>query len=136
MNNMKRNGFTVIELLVLIVLLCVGGWLFFSEKAKIDATTHDEERKVAINAMYYSLEEYYYAKNGYYPQAIDSKTLRTVDPELFTDPDGVKMGETGSDYTYESVDCNTEGHCSGYTLRSVMERESDYVKKNREHKTE
>ena len=133
---MKRNGFTVIELLVVIALLCVGGWLFFSEKAKIDATANDDKRKVAINAMYYSLEEYYYAKNGYYPQAIDSKTLRTVEPELFTDPDSVKMGETGSDYTYESVDCTTDGHCAGYTLRSVMEREGDYVKKNREHKTD
>ena len=77
---MKRNGFTVIELLVVIAVLGVGCWLFFSEKMKLDAVQRDNQRKVAINAMYYSLEEYYYAKFGYYPQTIDSKTLRTVDP--------------------------------------------------------
>lgn len=133
---MKRNGFTVIELLVVIVLLGVGCWLFFSEKSKLDGTQADSERKVAINSMYYSLEEYYYAKNGYYPQTIDSKVLRTVDPDLFTDPDGIKMGEEGADYSYESTGCTTDGHCTGYTLTSVMDREDDYVKKNRDHKTD
>ena len=61
---MKRNGFTVIELLVVIAVLGVGCWLFFSEKMKLDAVQRDNQRKVAINAMYYSLEEYYYAKFG------------------------------------------------------------------------
>ena len=74
MVNMKQNGFTVIELLLVIVLLGVGSWLFFNEKATIDATARDNQRKVAINAMYYGLEEYFYAKNGYYPASIDSKT--------------------------------------------------------------
>ena len=90
MVSMKQNGFTVIELLLVIVLLGVGSWLFFNEKATIDATARDNQRKVAINAMYYGLEEYFYAKNGYYPASIDSKTLRTVDPALFTDPKGKK----------------------------------------------
>ena len=130
----KQSGFTIIELLIVIVLLCVGSWLFFSEKAKVDATQSDTNSKTAINAMYYSLEEHFYAKNGYYPQSIDSKTLRTVDPELFTDPDGVKMNETGSDYHYDSTGCSTDGKCTGYTLRSVMEREGDYTKSSRNHK--
>ena len=54
---MKQRGFTVIELLVVIVILAVGGWLFFSEKARIDSVERDNTRKVAINAMYYNLEE-------------------------------------------------------------------------------
>ena len=76
---MKRNGFTVIELLVVITVLGVGSWLFFSEKAKVDAVARDNQRKTAINSMYYSLEEYFYPKFGYYPQTIDSQTLRTMD---------------------------------------------------------
>lgn len=131
---MKRNGFTVVELLVVIAVLGVGCWLFFSEKMKLDAVQRDNQRKVAINAMYYSLEEYYYAKFGYYPQTIDSKTLRTVDPELFTDPTGIKFGKSGADYSYNSTGCSTDGKCTGYTLLSTMEREGDYRKQNREHK--
>ena len=113
MVNMKQNGFTVIELLLVIVLLGVGSWLFFNEKATIDATARDNQRKVAINAMHYGLEEYFYAKNGYYPASIDSKTLRTVDPALFTDPKGKKLGNSGSNYVYESTGCNNENRCTG-----------------------
>ena len=134
MVNMKQNGFTVIELLLVIVLLGVGSWLFFNEKATIDATARDNQRKVAINAMYYGLEEYFYAKNGYYPASIDSKTLRTVDPALFTDPKGKKLGSSGSNYVYESTGCNNENRCTGYMLRSSMEREDTYTKTNRDHK--
>jgi type II secretory pathway pseudopilin PulG len=88
---MKQRGFTVIELLVVIVILIVGGWLFFSEKARVDSITRDNTRKVAINAMYYNLEEVYYPKNGYYPSSIDSKTLRAMDASLFTDPFGTAI---------------------------------------------
>jgi Tfp pilus assembly protein PilE len=128
---MKRRGFTVIELLVIIVILGVGGWLFFTERATINAEQRDSTRKTAINAMYYDLEEVYYEAHGYYPQTIDSKTLRAMDPALFTDPNGVKMGETGADYRYEPTSCSTDGQCKGYTLRAQMEREADYTKTNR-----
>jgi prepilin-type N-terminal cleavage/methylation domain-containing protein len=128
---MKRRGFTVIELLVVIVLLAVGSWLFFSEKSRVDAVQRDAARKIAINAMYYNLEEVFFEKNGYYPSTIDSKTLRAMDPTLFNDPQGVKLGSGTSDYRYDGTECTTEGKCKGYTLRSHLERESDYVKTNR-----
>ncbi len=129
----KTSGFTVIELLVVIVVLAVGTWLFFSEKATVQAVQRDSQRKVAINAMYYSLEEVFYDKNHYYPQTIDSKTLRSVDPELFNDPNGIALGASGSDYRYETTGCTTDGHCTGYTLQASMEREGTYVKTNRSH---
>ncbi len=128
---MRQRGFTVIELLVVIIILIVGGWLFFSEKARIDSVGRDEIRKTAINAMYYNLEEVYYPKNGHYPSSIDSKTLRAMDPALFTDPFGIVYGQTGSDYHYDPTGCTTDGKCTGYTLRATMERESDYTKTHR-----
>lgn len=129
---MKR-GFTVIELLIVIVVLGVGGWLFFNEKATANAIQRDASRKVAINAMYYNLEEVFYAQNKYYPQTIDSKTLRAMDAGLFTDPNGTKLGDTGSDYRYDPTGCTTDGKCTGYSLRSSMEREGDFIKTNRAH---
>lgn len=68
MRNMKQRGFTVIELLIIIVILIVGGWLFFSERGSVSAVQRDAARKVAINAMYYDLEEVYYPQHNYYPQ--------------------------------------------------------------------
>ncbi len=129
---MKR-GFTVIELLVIIVVLGVGGWLFFNEKATANAVQRDSARKVAINAMYYNLEEVYFTEHQYYPTTIDSKTLRAMDPGLFTDPNGIKLGESGSNYRYDPTGCTTDGRCSGYSLRSSMEREADFVKVNQAH---
>ncbi|HSW92473.1 MAG TPA: prepilin-type N-terminal cleavage/methylation domain-containing protein [Patescibacteria group bacterium] len=130
---MKQRGFTVIELLVVLVILIVGAWLFFSEQDNVNAVQRDSARKVAINAMYYNLEEVYYPQHNYYPQHIDSKTLRAMDPALFTDPTSVAFGEAESDYRYDATGCSTDGHCTGYTLRSAMDRESDYVKTNRSH---
>jgi type II secretory pathway pseudopilin PulG len=132
MKHMTRTkGFTTIEVLVVLVLLLLGGWLFFSQKASFDAAARDSDRKVAINAMYYSLEEVYYQKNGYYPATIDSKTLRSVDPALFADPDGNKLGEQGSDYDYRPTNCSLDGQCKSYTLSAALEREADYEKTSR-----
>ena len=130
---MKQRGFTIIELLVVLVILIGAGWLFFSEQNSIGAVQRDAARKVAINAMYYNLEEVYYPQHSYYPQSISSKVLRAMDPGLFTDPYNSQLGDAGSDYTYDATGCTTDGHCSGYTLRSTMERESDFVKTNRTH---
>ena len=127
----QTRGFTVIELIVAIVLIGIAGWLFYSERLNADAIQRDSARKIAINAMYYNLEEVYYAKNNYYPTSIDSKVLRAMDPGLFTDPTGTSVGELGANYTYDGANCTPDGKCSGYTLRSIMEREADYVKKNR-----
>ena len=108
-----------------------GGFLFFTEKAKVYAVERDTQRKIAINAMYYNLEEVYFPTNGYYPATIDSKTLRAMDPSLFTDPSGNALGTSGSTYRYDGTGCSTDGHCTGYTLRAQLERESDFVKTNR-----
>jgi type II secretory pathway pseudopilin PulG len=126
----KQQGFTVIEIIVVIVFLGAATVLLFMQKNSLAVSQRDDQRKVAINAMYYSLEEVFYEKNGYYPPKIDSKVLRSVDPDLFTDPNGVKMGDTDSDYRYDGQSCNAD-QCKAYTLRANLEREDDYVKTNR-----
>lgn len=128
---MKQRGFTVIEILIVIVLLGVGSWLFFAEKSRVDATARDLKRKTAINAMYYNLEEVFYQKNKFYPTSIDEKNLRAMDPELFKDPAGVKVGDTSSTYRYEGTGCSTDGKCTGYNLKAQLELEEDYTKHQR-----
>lgn len=130
---MKHNhrGFTVIELLVAIVIVVTAGVLFFVEKNQVEQSKRDTERKVAINAMYYALEEVYYPQHKYYPSSIDSKVLRSVDPDLFTDPYGVKIGSEGAEYRYEPKGCTTDGKCTSYTLLVSLEREGDFIKTSR-----
>lgn len=140
---MKQRGFTVIELLVVTAFVLTAGILFFVQKNNIETANRDEHRKIAINSIYYSLEESYYPKHKFYPESITKETLPSVDPSLLTDPHGVKIGQTNvtvngqdypvqSDYRYEPSGC-TDGQCTGYSLRADLENEADYVKTNRKN---
>jgi len=129
----KSNGFTVIELLFIVLLLGAASVLFFLQKNSIETSAQDNTKKTAINSMYYSLEEVFYPTNKYYPQTISSDNLKSVDPALFTDPDGIKLGTAGSAYTYTPTNC-AENKCKSYTLKSTLENESDYTKTNKNNK--
>lgn len=124
------TGFTIIELLVTAVFLIVAGSIAAWQFSNIAASARDDKRKIAINSLYYGLEEVYFKQNGAYPEKITSNTLTSVDPKLLSDPSGRKIGESDSNYRYEPSRC-TDGKCASYTLRADLEAESDYIKKNR-----
>lgn len=131
MMKMKRErGFTILELVVVIFFASLLLILFFLQKLNLDAMHRDEQRKEAINAMYYAIEEGFHAKNGYYPENISEENLKVMDPSLFTDPSGINLGQEDSDYTYEAANC-TNGKCKEYTLKARLEKEDTYIKKNR-----
>ncbi len=146
----RSAGFTVIELLVVIVVLAVASGLFLYQKNSLQTASQDERRKTAINAIYYNLEEVFYPKNGYYPAELTSSNLPAVDPALLTDTNGVKIDATLdtselddtikdavgdntrlSEYVYEPTHCDTEGKCKSYSLRVALVNEGEYVKKSR-----
>lgn len=129
---MKRSsGFTVIELLVVIAFLGVTAAILLTQRANLEANQRDTTRKTAINAMYYNLEEVFFAKNAYYPATIDSKVLTAMDPSLFLDPSGLALGSAGSDYHYEGLNCNNDT-CKAYKLTATLEKEATYEKTNRQ----
>lgn len=126
----RRPGFTVIELLLIVVVLGTASLLFFMQQNNVEMAARDQQRKTAINAIYYSLEEVYYKTNGYYPMTISQANLPSVDPALFTDPYGVKLGDPKSNYRYEPVNC-LNNQCKSYSLRTSLENEADFVKNSR-----
>lgn len=128
--NTRTRGFTVIELLAIIVIVGAASILFFVQKGNVVTASDDQQRKVAINAMYYSLEEVFHPTNGYYPVTIDAKTLPSVDPNLLSDPQGVMIGDSASDYRYEPINC-TDSKCKSYSIRTTLHGEADFVKTSR-----
>ena len=126
----SKTGFTILELVVVILFASLAVLLFFIQKANVDAMDRDDDRKTAINAMYYALEEGFYPDNGYYPETISEKNLTVIDPALFTDPTGINLGEEGCSYTYDPANCE-DGKCKEYVLRATLEKEDVYIKKNR-----
>lgn len=127
---MNKRGFTVIELLVVVVFLIASGIVLFYQMQRVNREHSDSQKKTAINAIYYSLEEGFYPENKYYPENLKDDTLKTLDPELLTDPEGIKIGQEGSAYRYEPKNC-TDNKCASYSLRALIEGESDFVKESR-----
>jgi len=130
--NKHSRGFTVIELIVIVVILAAASALFFVQKNNVEVAARDTQRKTAINAMYYSLEEVFYKTNSFYPSTINSTNLPSVDPDLFKDPSGVTLGTSSSDYHYDPTNC-TNNQCKSYTLRTTLENEADYIKTSINH---
>lgn len=126
----SSRGFTVIELLIVITVFAVASVVFFVQKNHVEVAARDDARRTSINAIYYSLEEVYFAQNKSYPRTVNAEVLPSVDPELFKDPNGIRIGENTSDFRYEPLNCNGDS-CKGYSLRTILEAEDDYVKTNR-----
>ncbi len=123
-------GFTLPELIVVRAIAGLIFIVFFVQKASVDAMNRDDARKTSINAMYFALEEGFYAENKYYPETISEENLKAMDPELFTDPSGINLGKEGCSYTYEPGNCK-DGKCKEYILRAKLEKEDIYEKRNR-----
>ena len=126
----SSRGFTVVEILIVVAILAGASVLFFLQKSQVESAARDTTRKTAINAIYYSLEEVYYKEHQAYPRTISSTILPSVDADLFTDPDGVKINESESDYRYEGLNCDGDT-CQSYMLRPTLENEADYIKESR-----
>jgi len=90
----------------------------------------DAQAKTSINSMYYGLEEVFYTANKYYPQTISSDNLKSVDPVLFDDPNGVKINTADSLYSYKPTNC-VNNKCKSYTLEATLQNEDAYIKTNR-----
>ena len=125
-----KKGFTVLEVIIVAVFATLLLVLFFVQKTNLDAMQRDEQRKTAINAMYYALEESFYKQNGYYPETISEENIKVIDPALWTDPSGFNLGDSLSSYSYEPANCE-QGKCKEYVLRAKLEKEDDYTKYNR-----
>lgn len=140
-----EKGFTVVEVMVVIVVLIVLATFFVVQRDGLEKANRDEIRKQAINSMYYALVEGFYEENGYYPRTISREQLPTVDPTLFTDPSGLTLNgdvcvytndddeqqtDGQCEYHYSASNCDSDGKCQQFTLTADMETEADYQKKS------
>lgn len=122
------SGFTAIEALTLFIAISVLAAISLGQYQTLQSIHRDQDRKVAINAMYYNLKEVVKPKLGGYPRTLKAADLRAMDPALRKDPNGVAIGNARSDYRYEPTGCNGGDICKDFTLRSTLERETDFVR--------
>lgn len=111
MRKTNQKGFTIIELLVVIVIIGILVALALPQLFAAQARGRDTDRKNDLKNIQQKLETYF-NDNDFYPAEA-------------TDIDGVSLaGPRNTTYDYEAGDC-TGDECQSYTLSATLENEED-----------
>lgn len=117
----KQSGFTLVELLIVIVVIGILAALVITTFAGVQQRARNSERQTDINAIAGQLEAYY-ATSGSYPAATDiaNSTWRSandfrIDPEAFADPTAKKQTPPITDLVNQTTDTARPGtSAAGY----------------------
>lgn len=120
----NRSGFTIVELLIVIVVIGILAGLVLNTFNGIQARARDTERKTDVNAIHAQVEAFH-ADNGYYPTDENIADATWVDNNLPGLDDEALNDPSSGGYTYAngtaSCDNSAGNLCSSYTLSADLE---------------
>lgn len=150
----KRNqGFTIVELLIVIVVIGILALLVITTYSGIQAKARNSKRQTDIQSVQTQLEAFF-SQNGYYPSLTDMNSsswlatnMKSLDQTALTDPSNPTQSKTlvaaptAKSYSYQvtqsdgSTSCESDDTtCAKYTLTAEYEGtvngQSTYVKSN------
>lgn len=122
----KAQGFTIVELLIVIVVIGLLAALVIVQFTNVQARARDSERKSDLRALQSKVAEYY-ALNGYYPDSLDDIASLPADAckapggsGTCAAPDysyrGFRSGTTPATTTAADCDNATANTCAGYII--------------------
>ena len=138
----KQSGFTIVELLIVIVVIGILAALVVTTFSGIQQKARNTERETDIKAVHGQVEAYY-AQNGKYPTLANlndstfrSANLKGLDDEALKDPKGANNTVAGTAaanvYSYavtpSGCDNGSGGDCTGYTLTATKEGGGTFTK--------
>lgn len=138
----KQSGFTIVELLIVIVVIGILAALVVTTFSGIQQKARNTERETDIKAVHGQVEAYY-AQNGKYPtlanlndSSFRSANLKGLDDEALKDPKGANNTVAGTAaanvYSYAvtpaGCDNGAGGDCTGYTLTATKEGGGTFTK--------
>ena len=141
MISLKKNnrGFTIVELLIVIVVIGILALLVITTYSGIQAKARNSKRQTDIASLQTQLEAFF-SQNGYYPsltdmnsstwRATNMKSLDTnalIDPSNPTQSTTLVNAATAKSYAYIVKDSSgascetTDTNCAQYTLTATFE---------------
>ena len=140
--NKRSQGFTIVELLIVIVVIGILAALVLNSFTGVQARARDTERRTDINAIATQLEVYYNDAGGY-PTSAEltddasggwvETNLKGFDKTGLIDPKGNKLNASGGSYTYTPAPASCTGAtgatpCTSFTITADMEKQADVTK--------
>ena len=138
----KQSGFTIIELLIVIVVIGILAGLVLTTFNGIQQKARDTERETDVKALHAQVEAFW-AQKGYYPSLTDLNdrtattgfvaiNMKGLDVGAFQDPKGVAPGTlvaapTANAYAYAVTNaagttCEADDTmCAKYILTATLE---------------
>ncbi|MEK7603160.1 MAG: type II secretion system protein [Patescibacteria group bacterium] len=138
----KQQGFTIVELLIVIVVIGILAALVITTFTGIQQNGRNTERKTDVKALHGQVEAYY-AQNGKYPTLANmndsswrTTNMKGLDAEALQDPKGTAQtlvaAAAANSYAYavtpSGCDNGVGGDCTGYTLTATLEGGGTYAK--------
>ena len=122
----KESGFTVVELLIVIIVIGILAVLALNALGTSQARARDAERITDVRALHKALEAYYTTNSNYpHQDNLDASIFDGLNPESLSDPFGYEINATDSTYTYATTGCSGTSYCTGYTITADLERDED-----------
>ncbi len=144
LNKKLNRGFTIVELLIVIVVIGILAALVIVTYNGIQQKARDTERKTDINAIASHLEAFN-AQSGRYPTLANandstfrSANMKGLDSAALQDPKGAAQtlvaAPAANSYAYAvtpaGCDNAANGDCTQYTLTATLEAGGTYVKQS------
>jgi type II secretion system protein G len=143
---LKQRGFTIVELLIVIVVIGILAALVITTFTGIQKKARDTERETDVKALHGQVEAYY-AQNGRYPtlanlndSAWRTTNMKGLDAGALKDPKGsaetLVAAPAANSYAYAvsasdgSACDNSTADCVQYTLTATLENGGTFAKSN------
>ncbi len=141
MISLKKNnkGFTIVELLIVIVVIGILALLVITTYAGIQAKARNSKRQTDVASLQTQMEAFF-SQNGYYPSLTDmngaawqAANMKSLDKNALIDPSNPTQSTTllaapaAKSYSYAVTDsagasCEaTDTNCAKYTLTATFE---------------
>ncbi|HEY4160520.1 MAG TPA: type II secretion system protein [Candidatus Saccharimonadales bacterium] len=150
----KSKGFTIVELLIVIVVIAILATLVIVTFTGIQQKARDSQRQTDVNALDSHLEAFY-ANYGFYPSLKDLQTssfvstyMKGLDPQALISPKSGNITDTAANsgtwaygYTASGTSCSNttattidptngpqDNGCASFTLTADLEGGGNFTK--------